>query len=80
MLAHIRSLVDDLRGEGYPISLALAADADAPPPVAESAYRVVQEALTNVVRHAGRVPTSVEVERGPQGLTISVLNDVPITV
>jgi signal transduction histidine kinase len=77
-LAHIRSLVDDLRGEGYPISLALAADADAPPPVAESAYRVVQEALTNVVRHAGRVPTSVEVERGPQGLTISVLNDVPI--
>ncbi|WP_433389325.1 sensor histidine kinase [Micromonospora sp. KLBMP9576] len=77
-LAHIRSLVDDLRCAGYPISLALAEDAGAPPPVAESAYRVVREALTNVVRHAGRVPTSVEVERGPQGLTISVLNDVPI--
>ncbi len=77
-LAHIRSLVDDLRGDGYPISLTLAADTGAPPSVEESAYRVVQEALTNVVRHAGRVPTSVEVERGPQGLTISVLNDVPI--
>lgn len=77
-LAQIRSLVDNLRDDGYPITLALAADVGAPSPVEESAYRVVQEALTNVIRHAGRVPTSVEVERGPDELSISVINDAPI--
>ncbi|MGX6607898.1 sensor histidine kinase [Micromonosporaceae bacterium Da 78-11] len=77
-LALIRSLVDNLRDDGHPITLSLATEGSAPPPVEESAYRVVQEALTNVIRHAGRVATSVEVERGPQGLRISVLNDAPV--
>lgn len=76
-LAHIRSLVDNLRDGGYPITLALSETAGAPPAVEESAYRVVQEALTNVVRHAGRVATSVEVESDPEGLSISVLNAAP---
>ncbi|MEU1745623.1 sensor histidine kinase [Micromonospora arida] len=77
-LAHIRSLVDDLREDGHPITLSLTTDAGAPPAVEESAYRVVQEALTNVVRHAGRATTSVEVERGPEGLDVTVVNDVPV--
>lgn len=77
-LAHIRSLVDNLRDDGYPITLTLSATAGAPPHVEESAYRVVQEALTNVVRHAGRVTTSVEVTSGPDELSISVLNAAPV--
>ena len=77
-LAHIRSLVDNLRDDGYPITLTLAETAGAPPAVEESAYRVVQEALTNVVRHAGRVATSVEVDSDPEGLSISVLNAAPV--
>jgi signal transduction histidine kinase len=77
-LDHIRSLVGHLQDDGYPITLSLTADAGVPPSVEESAYRVVQEALTNVIRHAGRVATSVDVERGPEGLSISVLNDAPI--
>jgi signal transduction histidine kinase len=76
-LADLRSLADSLRDDGYPITLTLAAAARAPASVEESAYRVVQEALTNVVRHAGRVATRVEVERGPDGLSIAVLNDAP---
>jgi signal transduction histidine kinase len=28
-----------------------------------------------VVRHAGRVPTSVDIVREPDGLTVSVVND-----
>ncbi|GAA2901496.1 hypothetical protein Acy02nite_82830 [Actinoplanes cyaneus] len=76
-LAHLRSLVGNLRDDGYPITLALSEKAGAPPPVEESAYRVVQEALTNVVRHAGRVATSVEVAGDPEGLSISVLNAAP---
>ncbi|MEV4280025.1 sensor histidine kinase [Actinoplanes xinjiangensis] len=77
-LAHIRSLVDSLRDDGYPITLTLSETAGAPPPVEESAYRVVQEALTNVVRHAGRVATSVEVTSSPERLGIAVLNAAPV--
>ncbi|WP_422755432.1 sensor histidine kinase [Micromonospora sp. WMMD708] len=77
-LAHLRSLVGNLRDDGYPITLTLATDAAASPPVEESAYRVVQEALTNVVRHAGRVATSVEVGQDPHGLSIAVSNSAPV--
>jgi signal transduction histidine kinase len=77
-LADLRSLVGTLRDDGYPITLGLSEKAGAPPPVEESAYRVVQEALTNVVRHAGRVATSVEVDSDPEGLSISVLNAAPV--
>jgi signal transduction histidine kinase len=73
-LSDVRSLVDRMRGDGYPVTLVLPADATAPPLVAESAYRIVQEALTNVVRHAGRVPASVEVSRDADGLTVAVTN------
>ena len=76
-LALIRSLVGTLREDGHPITLSLATEVGAPPPVEESAYRVVQEALTNVVRHAGRVATCVEVARGPEGLIVTVRNDAP---
>ncbi|GIE74056.1 two-component sensor histidine kinase [Actinoplanes philippinensis] len=76
-LADVRSLVDRLRDDGYPITLALPETATASPAVEESAYRVVQEALTNVVRHAGRVATSVEVGSSPEGLGIAVRNAAP---
>lgn len=38
-------------------------------------HRIVQEALTNVVRHAGSVAATVEVVRGEDSVTISVRNN-----
>ncbi len=38
-------------------------------------HRIVQEALTNVVRHAGPVTTVVEVSRGERSVTITVQNE-----
>jgi signal transduction histidine kinase len=37
-----------------------------------TAYRIVQEALTNVVKHAGGATASVLVEYGPDSLVIEV--------
>ena len=50
--------------------------------VDQTAYRIVQEALTNVLRHAGTVPVTIGLDYGPTWLTVSVANDgdpVPVT-
>ena len=40
-----------------------------------AAYRVVQEALTNVMKHAGQAKTTVRVEYRPAELLITVCDD-----
>jgi signal transduction histidine kinase len=42
--------------------------------VAQAAYRVVQESLTNVVKHAGPVSAAVTLAYGPATLTVRVTN------
>ena len=46
-----------------------------PPPVALAAYRIVQESLTNVVRHAGRVAATVGLRQDAGYLYVDVVND-----
>ena len=40
-----------------------------------SAYRIAQEALTNVTKHAGRARAQVEIGRGADELTVTVIDD-----
>jgi signal transduction histidine kinase len=56
-----------LRVEGTPLQL--------PPGVDLSAYRIVQEALTNVVKHAGPARAQVVVGYRDQEVTVEVTND-----
>jgi signal transduction histidine kinase len=64
-LRDLSSLVDSVRAAGLPVRLDFEPVA-VPRSIDQTAYRVVQEALTNVLRHAG--PTSADVrirrERG----------------
>ena len=46
-----------------------------PGEVDQTAYRVVQEALTNVSRHAGRATASVRLRYGADSVTVRVEND-----
>jgi signal transduction histidine kinase len=46
-----------------------------PPAVDLSAYRIVQEALTNVIRHADAGHVDVTLGYGPRELSISVVDD-----
>ncbi len=63
------------RVAGARVELSLRAG-DVPPAVGAAAYRIVQEALTNVVRHAGPEPSVwVEVHAERDGLHLSVTDD-----
>ena len=76
-LADVPQLVTDVRAAGVPVSLEMrGASAGGNPAVELSAYRVVQEALTNVIKHAG-APTRVDVvvDQQPGSLTIEVVDD-----
>jgi signal transduction histidine kinase len=76
-LAQIGSLVDRVRTAGLPVELSVKGGRDLPPGLDLAAYRVVQEALTNVLKHAGQARTTVRVEYRPRELLITVCDDGP---
>lgn len=48
-----------------------------PGPVTREGYRILQEALTNVLRHCGPVPVTVRVDMGAGRLVLEVTNPLP---
>jgi len=46
-------------------------------PVSREGYRILQEALTNVLRHAGSVPVRVRIEVRDGALSLEVRNPLP---
>jgi signal transduction histidine kinase len=51
-----------------------------PPEVASTVYRVVQEALTNIARHAsGARSVTVTISHGPRQVRVEVTDDAPAT-
>ena len=74
-LSQIGSLIDRVRAAGLPVELFVAGQRDLPPGLDLAAYRVVQEALTNVIKHAGQAKTTVRIEYQPRELLITVSDD-----
>ncbi|GAA3396410.1 sensor histidine kinase [Cryptosporangium minutisporangium] len=76
-LAGIEHLVDQVRSSGLPVTLHVRGDLAAVPASAGlSAYRIVQEALTNTLRHGGPgASAEVRAEVRPEGLSVCVLDD-----
>ncbi|BCJ32242.1 sensor histidine kinase [Actinocatenispora sera] len=71
----LAALVDDSRAVGLPVELDLAGDpALASPIVRRTAYRVVQEGLTNVHKHAPGAPVTVTVRYRTDQVALSVHN------
>lgn len=76
-LDRLPDLVDGFRRSGLPVELAVEVAADGlPPGVDLSAYRIVQEALTNALRHGDRSPVAVRIGHGAAQLDIRVENGV----
>jgi signal transduction histidine kinase len=77
-LAQLRPLVDRVTAAGLPVELAVTGQQVAlQPGVDLTAYRVVQEALTNVIRHAGHARTAVRLDYRDRDLVIDISNDRP---
>ena len=76
-LDRLPDLVDDVRGSGLPVDLHVSGDAQSVPPGVElSAYRIVQEALTNVLKHAGSgASATVDLEYCDDALELRVVDD-----
>jgi signal transduction histidine kinase len=75
-LRAIAALVEATSAAGTPTTLQLAEPlVPLPPPVMLAAYRIVQESLTNVVRHAGRVAATVGLRQDGGYLHVDVVNE-----
>lgn len=72
-LTQLPALIDNMREAGMQITLDLDEGVDPPAGVAAASYRIVQEALTNVIKHGGDNATVVAHANGAD-LVIEVLN------
>ncbi|WP_283137645.1 sensor histidine kinase [Rhizohabitans arisaemae] len=74
--AEVGGLVESVRAAGQRVDLRLRGDPGGLPLVAGHAvYRIVQESLTNVTRHAGPARATVEIDYGSEEVHVSVVDD-----
>ncbi len=75
-LAHLGDLVEHVRRAGLPIDLVVeGTPIELTPGLDVSAFRIVQEALTNALKHAGQSQATVVVRYGQRMLEIEVADD-----
>jgi len=75
-LARLEELVAAVRSAGLEVTTTVTGEPVLLPAAVDvAAYRVVQEALTNVMKHAGARTAAVRVAYCPDGLEIEVLDD-----
>jgi signal transduction histidine kinase len=79
-LDDIVELTGGLRAAGVNVEIDAEAAADVPAAVQSAGYRIVQEALTNIARHAeGASKARVKVRRVPGAVAIEVVDDGSVT-
>jgi signal transduction histidine kinase len=75
-LDRLDELAGQVREAGLAVTVRRSGEAvPLPPAVDLSAYRIAQEALTNVLKHAGAASATVTVDYRPDGLHLTVVDD-----
>lgn len=75
-LEHVPELVERARSMGLDVTLTIEGQRqDVPAAVGRTAYRIVQEALTNTARHANATTATVRIDYRPGALAIRVDDD-----
>ena len=77
-IANLELLLAKVRESGLPVELEVAGEPEPlPPGIDLSAYRIVQEALTNALKYAGQAHVRVAVRYVPGALELEVSDDGP---
>jgi signal transduction histidine kinase len=75
-LRHVERLIAEVQAAGVPVELHVRGSArPLPPGVDASAYRILQEGLTNVIKHAGRARADVVIAYLADEIELSVRDD-----
>jgi signal transduction histidine kinase len=75
-VGELAALADTVRAAGLPVDLDIDVDAAVLPAAVDlSVYRIVQEALTNVLKHAGPAHAEVTIGCADEAVTIEVTDD-----
>jgi signal transduction histidine kinase len=75
-LGEVDRLIAHMRQAGLPVQLEVhGAPAELPAGVDISAYRIIQEGLTNALKHAGGVLTTVTLDYGRDALVVEITDD-----
>lgn len=77
-LAMLPGLVASVTAAGLPVTCDVTGTPrQLPPGLDLTAYRIIQEALTNSLRHSSRAGTRVSIEVGTDTLTLDIVDDQP---
>jgi signal transduction histidine kinase len=75
-LDELREMVGRVVAAGLPVELRITGTPrNLPPGLGLAVYRVVQEALTNVIKHAGKPQTEIRLDYEPAALVVEVADD-----
>jgi signal transduction histidine kinase len=75
-LDELSALAEQARGNGLDVRIVELGDQrDMPDALGRAAYRIAQETLTNVIRHANATEVTLTLDRGPDALTMTVRDD-----
>jgi signal transduction histidine kinase len=75
-LDQVRPLIDRVTAAGLPVELRVSGMPRALPPGTDlAAYRVIQEALTNVIKHAGKSTATVTLDYRDDALVVEVADN-----
>jgi signal transduction histidine kinase len=75
-VGELDALAGTIRAAGVPVNLVIDGDPAALPAAVDvSVYRIVQEALTNVLKHAGPACATVTIGCGEEAVTVEIIDD-----
>ncbi|MGP4022523.1 sensor histidine kinase [Actinomadura sp. 3N407] len=76
-LNQVAALIEEMASCGLAIHLDASGERPVPPAVDQAAYRIVQESVTNILRHAGPTTVSVRIIHETDAVLVEVTNARP---
>jgi signal transduction histidine kinase len=74
-MGELAGLAEQMRTAGLPVELLVTGDRSLPAGLGLTVYRIVQEALTNVLKHAGPARARVTISIGERSVIVEVVDD-----